>query len=377
LKRALIALALATSVSVGCASLIDINELRAPPDAALDGGTADGGGDACAPSGVSNLTVTARAVHTAVDDTDVYFTRDDPPYSKILRCAKCGCDAPTELAANLALPIGLAVDDRYVFWTDGPTNGSLNRFDKKDPTQTAQLPNQEGPVGVALDADNVYWTVIGGGPNGVATAGIYRAKKDNLGASVRLASTPSFPDNAIPYAIAVDDTHVYYTTAPDLDDRFPEAPCRADASGVVYGTVRRVRKDLGLQASEVLARNQPCPLALALGGDAVYWANFGVGVATGSVWTRPKAGGAPVALADGLGRPTSLTFFGDRLSWTAPLSQRVETCSTPACADRAPLASNQGTPAGVTADSSGIYWAVFGTPAASFNDGALRRSSTP
>jgi hypothetical protein len=376
LKRALVALALAVSVSVGCASLIDINELRPPSGAALDGG-ADGGAEACAPPGLRNLTVVARAVHTALDDTDVYFTRDDPPYSKILRCSKCGCDAPTELATNLFVPIGLAVDDRYVFWTDGPVKGSLNRFDKKDPTQSDQLPNQEGPVGVAVDADYVYWTVTGGGVNGVATTGIYRAKKDDLRTSVRLASAPSVPDNIIPYALAVDDTHVYYTTAPDLDDRFPDAPCQADAAGKVYGTVRRVRKDLGFQTSEVLARNQPCPLSLALGSDAVYWANFGVGVSTGSVWTMPKAGGTPVSLADGLGRPTSLAFFGGRLSWSAPLSQRVETCSTPACADRAPLASDQGTPAGVSADSSGIYWAVFGTPAATFTDGAVRRSSTP
>ena len=246
-------------------------------------------------------------------------------------------------------------------------------MDKRDPTQRQQIAGQESPIGVAVDATHVYWTVIGGGPQGVATAGVYRARKDDLGEVTRLAKSDKLPANIVPYAIAVDETHVYYTTAPDLDDQSPDVPCTDK-----LGTIRRVAKAGGLQASTVVATGQACPLGLALSDDAIYWVNLGAGRAlSGSLWTKPKTGGAPTQLAGALGRPTSLSFSAGRLTWNAPGNQRIETCTAPACADLATLASGQLNPSGVTADSSGIYWMVLGTAAQNFTDGALRRTSSP
>jgi len=357
----------------GCATILDIPELAAPPAGQGDGGADSSSEGSCSAPGVTNLTLSPRGVHTALDETDVYFTRADPPRdSAILRCSKCGCAAATELA-KLNQPGGIAVDDRYVFWTDTVEAGSLNRIDKTDPTKRQQVVGQESPIGVAVDATHVYWTVIGGGPQGVATAGVYRAKKDDLSEVTRLAKSEKLPSDIVPYAIAVDETYVYYTTAPDLNDQDAQQPCND-----TFGTVRRVLKTGGLQTSTVVATGQPCPVGLALGDDAVYWVNLGAGKALGgSLWTKPKAGGAPAQLVDNLGRPTSLAFHAGRLAWNVPANQRVESCTAPACSDVATLASDQRNPSGVSADGTGIYWVVLGSVGENFSDGALRRATAP
>ena len=369
-RHALIALAL--FVIAGCASILDIPTLQPPPPGFAEAG-ADGGREAaCAATGVSNLVLTPRGVHTAVDDTDVYFTRGDPPRgSAVLRCAKCGCDMPT-LLAKTSQPGGIAVDDKFVFWTDSVDNGSLNRLEKANPTNVQTLAGQETPIGVTVDAEFVYWTVIGG-VQGIDKAGIYRARKTDLGAVTKLTSSADLPDNIVPYAIGVDDTHVYYTTTPDLNDQDAQQPCNDS-----FGTVRRVLKTGGLQPSQVVASKQGCPVGLALDEGNVYWANLGAGKALGgSVAMTKKSGGTPVKLADGLGRPTSLVLRKGRLAWNVPANQRVEGCTLPTCTDVATIADSQRNPSGLSADDSGVYWAVLGTVNENFTDGALRRFSGP
>lgn len=365
-------------VIAGCASIIDINRLEAPPPDA--GADANGAAETGCSAGVSTVTRSPRGVHTAVDDKDVYFTRGDPPRdSALLRCSKCGCERADELA-KFGQPGGIAVDDQYVFFTDSsPDGGSLNRIDKSDATSLRQIRGLEAPFGVAVDAEFVYWTVIGGGPKGVGTSGVYRARKSDLGQVTRLAKSQLLPDDIVPYAISVDDTYVYYTTAPDLYDADPQQPClSSDDAGGVYGTVRRVKKTGGLQTSEVIVSGQPCPVGLRLAGGALYWLNLGAGKSlSGSLWTQPTAGGTPVQLASGLGRPTSLALFGGRLTWNVPASERIESCSLPACADIKTLASGQRNPSGISADTTGIYWAALGTVAENFMDGAIRRVSVP
>lgn len=356
--------------SVGCASLIDVKELSPPPPDAADGGTGQPPG-ACLPDEVTNLVVTPRGVHTAVDDRDVYFTRLDPPDdSAILRCSKCGCEQPTVVVSKLAQPGALAVDDRYVYWTEAVEAGSVNRVAKDDPSDRLRIADQESPIGIAVDEAHVYWTVIGGGPKGVETAGVYRANKEDFAAVTRLARSETLPDDIVPYAIAVDDRHVYYTTAPDLNDQNALEPCNG-----AFGTVRRVSKTGGFQRSEKVAEGQACPMALALSEDAVHWANLGVGTGlAGSIARKPKAGGSEAVLASSQGRPTSLAFHAGRLAWNAPAAQRVLTCAMPACEEVVSLARDQANPAGISADETGIYWAVLGTVAENFGDGAVRRA---
>jgi hypothetical protein len=360
-------------VLASCAAIIDVKDLR-PPDAVTgDDAAADAEAGACGAAGVANLTNTPRGLHTALDETDVYFTRGDPPLnSAILRCSKCGCDKPTELASKLPLPAGIAVDDAYVYWTDS-LEGSLTRIAKADPTQKQTMKSLDQPIGLAIDDAYVYWTEIGTGDS-LARAGIWRAKKADFSSPTLLTSAATLPDDLIPYAIAVDATDLYFTTAPDLDDQNAMMPC--DASN---GTIRRVAKAGNAnQTSSKLASGQACPVAIALSGDAIYWANLGAGTGlAGSIYARPKSGNAATMLADGQGRPTSIAWSGGRITWTSPASESLLTCTAPACADIASLASTQPNPSGISADDSGIYWVVLGTVATNFEDGALRRASSP
>jgi hypothetical protein len=376
--RAAPGLALALGFALAsCAAIIDVKELR-PPDAASDDAGPDAGaaanGDACGAPGVTNLTVTPRGLHTALDATDVYFTRGDPPFdSAILKCSKCGCAKPTELVSNLELPAAIAVDDTYVYWTDS-LEGSLNRIAKADPTKPQSMKSLDQPIGVAVDDTSVYWTEIGSTAGSLARAGIWRATKTDFGSPTRLTAAATLPDNLFPYAVAVDTTDVYFTTAPDIDDQSPDMPCMA-----ANGTIRRVAKRGNAdQLSVKLATGQACPIGLALSDDALYWVNLGAGTGlAGSVYTRPKSGNAATKLADNQGRPTSIAFYGGRIAWSSPAQQSLLTCTAPACTDTAPLARTQANPSGVSADDSGFYWVDLGTIAASFGDGALRHAPPP
>ncbi|MDB4945596.1 MAG: repeat domain protein [Labilithrix sp.] len=361
-----LALGAGIAALAGCASLIDINQLDAPPaSGASDGGCGVDGG-------VQHLVATPRGVHTALDGTDVYITRADPPHdSTVARCSKCGCTEVTVLA-RLAQPGGIAVDDRFVFYTDAVAQGTVTRIDKADPTQLAQIPGQDTPFGIVVDDTFVYWTVLGG--DSVATAGVWRARKSDLGEVTRLVKVDTLPSNLIPYALALDETYLYFTTAPDLSGQ-PDIPCAA-TDGITYGSVRRVKKQGGLQTAEVLASGQACPVGLAVDGAGVYWANLGSGGgAGGSVWSAPLDGGAGAQLVGQVGRPTSLTLHAGRVAWNAPGNQRVDTCTLPGCTDVTSLGREQPNPSGVSSDGTGVYWVDLGTSERNFNDGAIVRAS--
>lgn len=360
------------ALSASCAAIIDIPELRAP-DA-----PADAGADACAATGATNLVVTQRAIHTAPDATDVYFTRLDPPTnSAILKCGKCGCDTPIEVVKKIGSPGALAIDADAIYWTESSLiTGTVNRVSKSDPTQKIRIAPLEQPFAIALDETFIYYTVLGG--ETVASlqgAGVWRAKKADLTERTQLVKTDAKPtaDNILPYAIAVDATHVYFTQAPNLTQK-ADNPCDG-----AKGVVRRVRKDgAALQSPETLATGQACPVAIVVSDSAVSWATFGVGNASaGSIFTMTKNGGAPVLLAQEQGRPTSMALRNGRIVWNTPANQKVVSCSLPACDDLDEVGSAQLNPSGVSADASGIYWAVLGTVAQNFTDGAVRRASPP
>lgn len=371
MKRALsVLLGLAV---VSCAAIIDIPELRAPDGTTTDGG---GGADACAATAATSLVVTPRGVHTALDASYVYFTRGDPPTNNaILRCGKCGCDSPEEIVKKIGTPGALAVDDDAIYWTESSLiTGTVNRVPKSDPTAKRRIAPLEQPFALALDETYLYYTVLGGSSAAsLQGAGVWRAKKQDLSEPTQLTKTDAKPndENILPYALAVDATHVYFAVAPDLTER-PEEPCNGSR-----GRIRRVKKDgPANQTPETLASGQACPVAIVVHDDSISWATFGVGTASaGSIFTLPKSGGTPKLLAQEQGRPTSIAFRNGRVIWNTPANQRVVSCTTPACDDLDDVAASQVNPSGVSADTSGIYWVVLGTVAQNFTDGALRRAA--
>ena len=76
-----------------------------------------------------------RPVSIATDGTDVYWAElvtsdlnsSGPGPGMIRRCSVAGCnDTPTMIAAGLAEPISVAVDDQYVYWTESGASNTGN-----------------------------------------------------------------------------------------------------------------------------------------------------------------------------------------------------------------------------------------------------------
>jgi hypothetical protein len=149
----------------GCSSSVTslVAGLRDP----TPGITPPGGGPASAVSELGQI---------ALDDASVYVVDTyGSGLGRILKCAKNGCNnSPTTLASGLSGATGIAVDADNVYWTEegdsvvaGQTVPGAGRVAKCsiggcNNTPTVIAANQDGPTGIALDAMRVYWATQGG-----------------------------------------------------------------------------------------------------------------------------------------------------------------------------------------------------------------------
>lgn len=144
----------------------------------------------------------------------------------------------TILARTDGRPVGLAVDEGFVYWTDS------------DPGVIAKMPIEGGPIatlvakgdkttGLAVDATHVYFSEWGGGKIGrvlKAGGGIETLAQGQKGAR----------------SIAIDEGRVYWTHPPT-------------------GTIRSMKKSGGAVATH--ANDQKHPYSIAVDATSIYWAN--------------------------------------------------------------------------------------------------------
>jgi hypothetical protein len=148
-----------------------------------------------------------EATSVAVDATNVYWA--DYTDDKVKSAPVAG-GPPVELASSPIGPFAITVDATFVYWTDGITvmkcalTGCGN-----DPTMVATAPGlQQGGIaigGIAVDADNVYWTYQGPGSNGA----VMKAPLAG-GAPTMIACGQDMP-----ISLALDATSVYWATLGD------------------------------------------------------------------------------------------------------------------------------------------------------------------
>jgi hypothetical protein len=119
------------------------------------------------------------AAQIAIDDLNVYWTTSQPlGLGQVLKCPKTGCgDSPTTLVSGLSSAYGIATDGASVYWAElggssccvgGPGRGRIAECATSgcndQPTTLAGGLTQ--PSGIAVDANNVYWTTLGMGADG-------------------------------------------------------------------------------------------------------------------------------------------------------------------------------------------------------------------
>lgn len=204
---------------------------------------------------------------------------------------------PVTLAANLTTdPYGIAVGDGFVFWTNYLVPVALDRVPIDGGAPMTIPYNGSGSTAIAVAGGNLYWVAAGGGVWTVPVAG---------GTPLGLGGAPVNPT-----AIAVGSNgFVYWLT--------PGSP---DAGGTVEGLATPF-VDGGVPTRLETSANPGYPFAIAVDDTNVYWTEFygnrvmkmplGGGLPT-TILERPDAS-----------NPAGLAVDGTSVYWTEYSAGRV------------------------------------------------------
>jgi hypothetical protein len=283
---------------------------------------------------------------------------------------------PFAIATGQGSPIGIAVDDTHVYWTNSSSGEVRKRLKDGTGAITTLGPNSDGAWGIAIDATTVYFAKFASAGGGVA-----KVNKDNTG-YLSLASDASV------WGVALADGHVYYTIDAGAVKRVPIAGGSSETL-VAAGNAYAIAADADAVywgdsvAGEVIrydiATSTPSPIAFGLNNVAgiivddtrLFYAQY---EASGDVGGMNKNGADPFVLATS--QQNVATFPGmdaDSVYWSSVSAGKVV---------RAPkdgpegaqtdIATGQDRPYGVTADAQFVYWASRGD-ANIANSGSIQR----
>jgi hypothetical protein len=157
-----------------CTSILGVDGVRfALPDAAGDAlGPADAAPEAEAVRGCRVGAGDAAACTTAgAPDSACTVAAEVCQTSLLVAAPEAGTIDGAPAATPFTFPMGIAVDDDYVYWTSQNTydqsasRGAVRRASRAHPGAAETLAvDQPAPRGIAVDGTYVYWFTLGPGP---------------------------------------------------------------------------------------------------------------------------------------------------------------------------------------------------------------------
>jgi hypothetical protein len=320
---------------------------------------------------------------------------------------------PVQIIGGQGNPGQLAIDRDYAYWTNygaGTIHGSVYSV-RKDGANATPIAggsdtSENGAWGIATSytSGEIYWTTytatshvgsspkVGGGSTQVqSTTGrlrgalldgnylYYADYEASTIVRVDVTQTPITPVTVAqaptiqrPNTIVADGTSIYVTNEGTATTSSTGTPTSAATSGSVIAFTRASIG--GTLALTTYGTGLDRPRGLAVDDMRVYWSNAGSTTTNGSIEAAPKAGGAPVTLAQGLSGPRELAICSAPPSSptdcaddpyvyvTEFTSGNVDRVRKDGTAPVAPfvIASGQKSPIGIAVDKSYVFWANFG-----------------
>jgi hypothetical protein len=318
-------------------------------DALDDGGSADGAdaatdaptdlGPPCVLGGTTVLLpATLGCTDTApgrivVDGDHVYWTVQGAG-AIVVRAALSG-GGPEPLAFDAAGAFGLAVDSRYVYYTQRAL-GRLMRVPKAGGTPTVLATKLDAPLFLTLaeasDGPSLFWT---GG--------------QIAGAIMKLALAPDarpvtlVDGQSAPRAIAAQGGFVYWTDF--VDGTLLRTPDHLTGPA-----------DAGVRTANRLASGLAQPSDLVLAGGFAYVPDH-----AGAIKRVPLDGGDLETVSDGHGTPNGLATDGLTLFWTT-LGEGGSIFSAPlgVGVTATPFVDGLDDPHFLAVTAENVYWSTYG-----------------
>ncbi len=257
-----------------------------------------------------------------------------------LHCGACDHDCrggeciagvcqPLFLATDQPNASGLAMDEGFVYWTTQTDGGTVMRAPKDGGRRDVIASDLNMPFDIAVDSTHAYFTTTAGGQ-------IVAAQKDG-GPRTVIADQEDTP-----VGIAIDSENVYWTSVGETGV-IPQADGGAVRTSTKAGTIRRE-----------LARDQGYLYAIAVDDTNVYWSN----VTRNRIMRVNKRGGTVEQVSDTTPNPPhGLAIVSGVLYWAEDggriMRLKLAPGETPSL-----VKAGGGTPArDVTADPSNVvYW---------------------